>query len=77
MNSPMAWPYDSCELAAPSGVKNRNLRLLGVGESSIVLALDRFDVFLCAIPDGLLRRTSMVVEVEAYGLQVRLWIVSE
>jgi len=35
-----------------------------------------FNVFLGAIPDGLLRRTSMVVEFEAYGLQARFWITS-
>jgi hypothetical protein len=37
----------------------------------IVLALERFDVFLCAIPGGLLRRTSMVVGLEPYGLEPR------
>jgi len=31
---------------------------------------------LCAIPGGLLRRTGMVVEFEAHGLEARFWIVS-
>jgi hypothetical protein len=43
---------------------------------SIVLALERFDVFLCPLlPGGPLRRTSMVVEFGAYGLEVRSWFL--
>ena len=44
-------------------------------QSHIPPALERFDVFLCAIPCGLLRRTSMVVEFRANGLEARFWTV--
>jgi hypothetical protein len=39
-----------------------------------LLAFERFDVFQCAIPGGLPRHTSMLVEFEAYGLEARFWI---
>ena len=76
MNSSMACAYDSCELAAASELRTAFFDCSKSGSRSIVLDLERFDFFRCAILAASHAAASMVVQLEADGFEPRFWIAS-
>src|SRR6266852_1426488 len=76
MNSSMACPYDSCELAAASEFRTAFFDCSKSGSRSIVLHLEPFDFFRCAILAASHAAISMVIQLKVYSLEPRLWIVS-
>src|ERR1039458_6074432 len=66
----MACPHDSCELAARSELRTAFFDCSKSASRSIVLALERFDVFRCAILAASHAAVSMVVQLETDGLEV-------
>src|ERR1039458_7892490 len=69
----MACPHDSCELAARSELRTAFFDCSKSASRSIVLALERFDVFRCAILAASYAAVNMVVQLETYGLEARFW----
>src|SRR6266853_5527040 len=76
MNSSMACAYDSCELTAASEFRTAFFDCSRSGSRSIVLDLERFDFFRCAILAASHAAASMVVQLEADGFEPRFWPTS-
>src|SRR5271167_2236121 len=77
MNSSMACPYDSCELAAASEFRTAFFECSKSGSRSIVFARERLLVFFRRpILAASCAAFSMVIHSEADGLEPRLWLVT-
>src|SRR5208282_5794601 len=74
MNSSMACPYDSCELAAASEFRTAFFDCSRSGSRSIDLARERFFVFFQRpILAASCAAFSMVVHLAGYGPERRFW----